>query len=181
MTINNTTLVIDAFWADNKPFPTEISENSPAGKILYSEYHGTARHLGWMDLVQLRYLVKKHHIHHLVLKNLDILGKVAYENNGVEVCISYTNSKTFHFIHELSEEETNLRYYSPFYHTAVFGGWKQSSNDTEFHCRAQQYMRYILLHTKNLESVTFANSKVQFTVFYDEQGSPKFETKVITK
>ena len=60
------TLILDAFWVDNKPFPTALQTNSNDGHVFYDYYPGQARYLGWMDLCQLKASIKKNHITHII-------------------------------------------------------------------------------------------------------------------
>ena len=54
------TLILDAFWVSNKPFPTALIPNFGEGRAFYDYYNGPARYLGWMDLVLLKEIIRKH-------------------------------------------------------------------------------------------------------------------------
>ncbi|WP_407462533.1 hypothetical protein [Methanobrevibacter sp.] len=57
--MNGNTLILDSFWVDNKPFPTALSPNYSDGRAFSDYYPGSARYLGWMDLVLLKNIIKK--------------------------------------------------------------------------------------------------------------------------
>ena len=115
------TLILDAFWVDNKYFPTLQHPNSNDGQVFYDYYYGTARHLGWMDITLLKSIIKKHHITHIILQNLDTLGKIAYVLGEAKVCVAYRYNK-FHIILSASREK-DLSHCEPIYESAVLGGW----------------------------------------------------------
>lgn len=159
-------LVIDAFWADNKPFPSEEKPNSKIGQIFHNEYSGNYRHLGWMDLVQLKELITKHSISHIVLKNLDVLGKVAMISHDVKVCTAYICNK--HILNSIPNNKV-FSHCKPLYKSVEIGGWKISENDEEISSRAQKYMIYLLFQTK-VQSVTYSTNNVIVTAYFDSNG-----------
>lgn len=166
-------LLIDAFWADNRYFPSEISPDSPEGKILYSGYKGTATHLGWMDMVQLRNLVKRDNISHLILRNLDLLGKVIIANKNVlNICNAYMcDSYLIHYV----PESRILKQCKPIYNTSLVGSWNISDDDDEIPISAQNYIKYLLINT-NVQSVTYSTNKATVTAYYSN-GKPKLHSE----
>ena len=99
--MHGNTLIIDAFWVDNKPFPTAQATNFGDGRAFHDYYCGTARYLGWMDLVLLKDIIKKNHINHIILHNLDVLGQIAEETKEIKVCIAYEYHKIiFHSLEQ---------------------------------------------------------------------------------
>jgi len=169
-------LVIDAFWKSDKPFPSEEKPDSKIGKVFHEEYSGEHRHLGWMDLVQLKELIAKHSITHIVLKNLDVLGKVAMVSHEVKVCTSYI-TKNGHII-KSGPKENLLEKYRPLYSSVEFGGWELSEDDEEISPRAEEYMRYLLFRTK-VQSVSYSTNKVKVTVYFDDNNKYHMITEKI--
>lgn len=165
--MKSATLILDAFWVDNKTFPTEQLPNSHYGRIFHDYYDGNARHLGWMDLVLLKNLIKKHNISHIILQNLDSLGKIAEVTRKVDVCVAYTYKK--HFMIPSVKKEKDLKNCEPVYQTVIFGGWNISENDTEICERAQHYMRYLLVHTR-VNSITAMTNNIKVTLSFDQLG-----------
>ena len=181
--MHGNTLILDAFWVDNKPFPTAQAANHGDGRAFYDYYCGTAWYLGWMDLVLLKDLIKKNHINHIILNNLDVLGQIAEETREIKVCVAYEYHKIIFKSfeqnkliphHSLSGKE--LVHCKPIYQTIEFGGWELSENDTEVPSRAQYYMRYLLVHTR-VDSITYMNNKIKLTARFDFLGNVIFETE----
>ena len=114
------TLILDAFWVDNKPFPTALSPNFGEGRVFYDYYTGPARHLGWMDLVLLKDIIKKNNITNIIIQNIDTLGRIADVTKDVKVCVAYEHEK---FIINLFSKEKELLHCKPIYQTVEFGGW----------------------------------------------------------
>lgn len=177
------TLILDAFWVSNKPFPTALIPNFGEGRAFYDYYNGPARYLGWMDLVLLKEIIRKHHINHIILQNLDTLGKIAQVTLEIKVCVSYENHNFIiptleHFtkIRKVSSQKLELSHCHPIYHIVEFGGWELSDDDTTVPSRAQLYMRYLLNHT-GVNSITYLNNKIKFTVRMDRFGKVTFETE----
>lgn len=170
----NNTLILDAFWVDSKPFPTVEPRDSKVGQILYSEYTGTARYIGWMDLIQLKDLIRRGNITHIILKNLDILGKMAQANGYVKICTSY-KMKNLYIINKMPDKK-NLKYCQPFYNMVQCGGWDFSLDDPDIPARAKWYMRYLLIQT-NVISITYSNNKVRVTASNDDKGFPQITTE----
>jgi len=168
-----TTLIIDAFWVDNRPFPTAQSPNSNDGRIFYDCYPGQARYLGWMDLCQLKECIKKHHITSIILKNLDTFGKICDVIGEVKVCVGYNYNK-FHIIHSIPQpkEATHCK---PIYTTIEFGGWEFTENG-DIPSRAKTYMEYLLTHTR-VNSITAFTEHVILTVFFNKQGKIEFTSE----
>lgn len=158
-------LEINAFWESDKPFPSEEKPDSKVGKVFHEEYVGEHRHLGWMDLVQLKELIKKHSISHIVLKNLEILGKAATISNEVKVCILYID-KHGHIVKSVPKDNF-LSKYQPIYHSVETGGWNFSEDDDEIPARAKEYLRYLLITTK-VKSVSCSTRKVKVTAYFDD-------------
>lgn len=170
----NNILLLDAFWVDSKPFPTVEPRDTKVGKILYSEYTGTARYLGWMDLIQLKALIQRGNISHIILRNLDLLGKTAQVNGSVQVCTSY-KMKNIYFINKMPNKK-DFKYCQPFYNMVQCGGWNFSLDDPDIHPRAKWYMRYLLIQT-NVISITYSTNKVRVTAFKDDKGLPQVITE----
>jgi len=171
--MNSGILVIDAFWSSNKSFPTAQLDTTLDGKAFYDCYNGTARYLGWMDLVLLKEIIKKQHIGHIILHNLDTLGKIAKITKSIEICDSYIYNN--HIITSLSPN-VKLAHCEPLYKTVEIGGWDSSDNDKQLHIRAQCYMRYLLIHTQ-VTSITYSTTKRKFTARFDDLGNVIFDTE----
>ena len=176
MLIQGPVLEIDAFWADNKHFPSEENPDSKIGQVFHSGYTGKYHHLGWMDLVQLKELISKHSISHIVLKNLDILGKVAMVSQEVKVCTMYLHKSGRIF--KTKPTTKYLVHCKPLFHTVEFGGWEMSADDDFIHTRAIEYMIYLLYRTK-VNSVSYSTNKVISTVYFDSEGKHHISTEKI--
>ena len=171
--MNGNTLILDAFWVANNSFPTALVRDSKEGKEFYKLYPNKARYLGWMDLVLLKDIIKKHNITHIILQNLDLLGKIVPKDQPVKVCVAY-EFKRF-IIHTISQKN-QLQYCNPIYQNAVYGGWNSSDDDNELHIRATGYLRYLLIHTR-VDSITCMNNKIKVTAHWDESGNVVFDTE----
>ena len=167
------TLILDAFWVDNKPFPTMQSPNSNYGQAFHDYYYGNARFLGWMDICQLKASIKKHHITNIILQNLDAFGKICDIIGEVKVCVGY-NYKKFKVIHSVSKEK-ELTHCDPIYTTVEFGGW-EFPEDGEIPFRARAYMEYLLKHTR-VNSITTFTEKIKFTIFFNKHGKIEFTSE----
>lgn len=163
--------ILDAFWVDKSPFPSVIDRSSKVGQILYSEYSGTARYLGWMDMIQLKELVYKNHISHIILKNLDILGRMAQVNGHVDVCSFYMKKR---FIICKAPNKKDLKGCKPLYRTVEYGGWDFSLDDPDIPERAKYYMQFLLLNT-GVSSIIYSTHKVRVTVSICDKNRTKFE------
>lgn len=170
---SNNVLILDAFWVDRKPFPSVESPDTKVGQVLYSGYPGTARYLGWMDLVQLKDLIRKRNISHIILRNLDLLGKMAQANGYVKICTSYI--KRPYLIHQMPNKRI-FKHCEPYYNMVGVGGWDFSLDDPDIPARAKWYMKYLLLQT-NVTSITYSTNKVRVTVFKDEKSLPRVVTE----
>lgn len=170
------TLILDAFWVDNKPFPTEerLPNSNDIARAFYDYYSGNARHLGWMDLVQLREIIKKHNINHIVLQNLGTLGKISNIAGEVKVCVAY-NYKLSSVVSSVSKSK-DLVHCEPIYESVELGGWDFSEDADKIPFRAQHYIQYLLVRTR-VDSITCMTNKVKFTAYFDDQGRVKFETE----
>jgi len=169
------TLIIDAFWADTKHFPSEFTHDSPAGKILYGEYSGEATRLGWMDLIQLKEKIKSQNISELVIKNLDLLGRVASVEGCVKICNCYVYKNSL--ILRSVPKDGNFKNYHPLYETVMIGGWDFSEDDSEIPIRAKVYLQQLAFHTK--VQTTYSNKKVKITAYFDETPYPKLRYEKI--
>lgn len=181
--MHGTTLILDAFWVDNKPFPTTLSPNLGDGRAFSDYYTGPARFLGWMDLVLLKDIIEKNHINHIILQNLDTLGKILEITKYAKICVAYEYNKFIfkslnkHKLIFLSPlTETELLHCNPIYQTIEFGGWDLSENDTEVPDRAKYYIRFLLIHTR-VNSITYMNNKIKLTARFDFLGNVIFETE----
>ena len=177
------TLILDAFWVSNKPFPTALTPTLGDGRAFYDYYDGTARYLGWMDLVLLKETIKKHHINHIILQNLDTLGKIAQVTKEIKVCVSYENHnfiipslEHLNKFSKLSSQKLEFSHCRPIYHRVEFGGWDLSDDDIIVPVRAQLYMRYLLVYTR-VDYITYINNKIKFTARFDALGNVIFETE----
>ena len=181
--MHGNTLILDAFWVDDKHFPTAQAANYGDGRAFYDYYCGTAHYLGWMDLVLLKDIIKKHHINHIILQNLDILGKIANETKEIKVCVAYEYHKLIFgsfkknkLISHYPTSKKEIIHCKPIYESVEFGGWELSENDTEVHSRAQYYIRYLLIHTR-VNSITYMNNKIKLTAHFDILGNVIFKTE----
>jgi len=184
--MQGSTLILDAFWVDNKPFPTTLSPNSGDGRAFFDYYCGTARYLGWMDLVLLKDIIEKHHIKHIILQNLDTLGQIAEITREIKVCVAYEYHRLIFkslnhnkVISRASSPKADLIHCKPIYQTVEFGGWELSDDDAEVPSRAKYYIRHLLIHTR-VNSITYMNNKIKFTARFDVIGNVVFETEVVT-
>ena len=166
------TLILDAFWVDNKPFPTVQSHNTCIGKAFHDYYSGNARYLGWMDLVLLKELIKKAHISHIILPNIGALGKILKIATELKVCTAYEYK---HLIFHTIKNEKDFPHYTPIYTTVSFGGWDFSEDDKKLPIRAESYMRYLLIHT-HVDSIVCMNRKIKVTAHWNELGNVVFDT-----
>jgi len=172
------TLVLDAFWTSNHSFPTQLSPNSAEGKAFYSCYTGDKHNLGWMDLLLLKKIIKERHISHIVLQNLDTLGRIAENTHTVQVCDTYEYKNIF--LIPSIKSDTNLRKCKPRYKTVVLGGWNLSENDIVFPQRAKRYIQYLLIQTQ-VESITCQTNVVKLTAHFNSEKHVVFDTEAITK
>ena len=161
------TLILDAFWVDDKFFPTELSPTSKEGQVFHNLYSGEADHLGWMDIVLLNELISKHNITHIILQNLGTLGKIAKSLGSAPVCVAYEHKR--HFISHSFPKEKDSKLCKPIYTLAVCGGWDFSEDDSQIHKRALHYMKFLLKHTR-VDSITCMNNKINVTVHFDSLG-----------
>jgi len=171
--MNGYTLILDAFWVSNKSFPTIQPDVSEVGKIFHEYYSGPARYLGWMDLVLLKDIIKKNNITHIILQNLDTLGKIAQKTKTVKVCVAY---EYHHFVFNSISPDKKLVHCKPIYTDAVFGGWESSPDDFEISIRAKSYMRYLLIHT-HVDSITCLTNNVKVNARWNEAGHVVFDTE----
>ena len=171
------TLIFDAFWVDNKPFPTEESIESETGQAFFDGYVGDATHFGWMDMIQLKNIIRKNRISHIILKNLDVLGRAAMIAGCVKVCTSYLYNHLY--IIKTLPEHNDLENCEPIYNEAECDGWDFTEDDTEIPFRAQCYMMYLLYHTK-VKSVICSSNKVRFSAYFDENGNVQLHKESIS-
>ena len=175
--MHNSTLVIDAFWVANHTFPTEQFPDSNVGKLFHKYYAGPKQHLGWMDLLLLKKIIKERHISHIILKNLSALGKIAEATHCVQICTTYEYKNIF--IIPSIQKDTNLKKCKPLYKTIIFGGWNLSEDDSNIPERAQRYIKYLLVET-NVESITCQTNKIKMTAHFDSDRHVVFDTELIT-
>ena len=170
------TLILDAIWVDKAPFPTAQESNSDEEKIFRKYYSGPARYIGWMDIILLKELIKKHNITHIIIQNLDVLGKIAKDVGRLKICVGY-HYKNF-IINKLlfKEEKVKLKKCKPIYKDCWFGGWEISKEDTELPTSAKSYLRFIILHTQ-VNYITYTTDKCVFTVKFDDSGKVVFESE----
>ena len=154
------------------------------GKVImnYDYYSGTARYLGWMDLVLLKDIIQKHHIKHIILQNLSTLGHIAEVTREIKVCVAYEyhnfiiqsfeHNKVIHS----SSPDAKLVHCKPIYQSVEFGGWELSEDDNEVPSRAKCYIRFLLIHTR-VNSITYLNNKIKVTAQFDKLGNVIFETE----
>ena len=165
------TLILDAFWLSTQPFPTCLDANSREGRPFYDYYPGHARYIGWMDLCLLKEIIKKHHINHIILQNLNTMGKISNIIGRTKVCVAYEYNR-FHIVHSVSKKK-ELVHCKPIYQDVVFGGWDFDDDALKIPERAQQYMRYLLIHTR-VDSITCMTSKIKLTASFDSLGHVQF-------
>ena len=168
------TVIQDAFWVDNKSFPTEQSPNSIYGRVFSDYYYGDSRHIGWMDISLLKSKIKELNVSHIILRNLDTLGKIADITGQVLVCVNYTHKKNG--TSPFAQKKSNLKNCEPVYATAVWGGWEFSDEDSEIPEQAIEYMKFLLVHTR-VDSITCQTNKVKVTVHFASLGRIAIETK----
>lgn len=167
------TLILPAFWVDDKHFPTEVPIETTLGQVFLEGYDGPANHLGWMDFVQLNSLIKKNNITSLIIQNLDVIGRAGFVYGSVIVCNSYKYKQNI--IKDIPEN--NLTSCKPLYSTVSFGGWDfEEDTVEELPASAMNYLRYILVATK-VKEVTYSCEHVSITAFFNERGLPKFKEK----
>lgn len=171
--MNGCTLILDAFWVSDKTFPTVLYPGSGDGRIFYDLYTGTARYLGWLDLVLLKDIVKKSNVKHIILQNLDTLGQIAQHTRAVKVCTSYDYE---HYVVNSLSKVRKPEHCKPIYRDIVLGGWDFSDEDSELDIRAQSYIKYLLVRTR-VNSITCMNSKIKFTASLDFLGNVKCVTE----
>ena len=172
---NENTLVLPAFWVDNKHFPTEVPIETTLGQVFFEGYNGSANHFGWMDLVQLKTLIKKNNITRLIIQNLDTIGRAGFIYGNIIVCTSYRykQNKLLKYV----PENNDLTCCKPLYSTVSIGGWDfEEDSIDELPFRAMNYLRYLLISTK-VKEVCYSCKHVSVTAFFDERGLPKFKEK----
>lgn len=174
--MHSSTLILDAFWVDKKPFPTAQNDNSDDGKIFHKYYTGPARYIGWLDLVLLNDLIKKHHITHIILQNLDILGKIAKEVGRSKICVAYHYKSFVVNKPYLKDKKLDFKHCIPIYNDARIGGWEFSNEDEKLSMAVENYIRFILIHT-HVDSITCMNNKIKVTAHWDESGNVVFDTE----
>lgn len=172
---DSNTLIIDAFWADTKHFPSEEPSDSPVGQVLHQGYHGDFTHLGWMDLIQLKERIKSENISEIIIKNLDLLGRAATVEGCVKVCNCYVYKNSL--ILRSVPKDGNFKNYHPLYDTVLVGGWCLSENDDEIPIRAKVYLQHLAFKTK--VNVTYSNAKVKVTAYFDGTNYPKLRCEKI--
>lgn len=161
------TLILDAFWVSNKPFPSALSLNVEDGISFHKYYCGDARYIGWMDMVLLNDTIQRNHIKHLILQNIDTLGKIGKDYKQINVCLCY--KLNYRFITYVPKKKL-LKLCTPIYKTVEFGGWDFAENDVTISSRILYYMRYLLLHT-HVDSIICMNNKITATVYFDSSGN----------
>lgn len=171
--MNGKTLILDAFWVSKKPFPTVLNNDSEEGKIFHTYYSGRARYLGWMDLILLKDIIRRHNIKHIIIQNLDALGQIAEKLGIIRVCVSYEYNR---FIVNTFSKEKELVHCKPIYANVVFGGWNFSENDTTLPKRVEYYLHFLLKHTL-VSSITCMTNTVKFTVYFDDSGQIMLKTE----
>lgn len=171
MNLGNT-LIIDSFWVSTRPFPTALTPNTQEGRPFYDYYPEYVRYIGWMDLCMLKQIIQKHHITHIILRNLNTLGKISSILGTTKVCTAY-EYKNFFIIHSVSKKK-EFTHCKPIYQNAIIGGWDFEDDATEIPARAQQYMRFLLTHTR-VSSITTMTTKIKLTAYFDESGRVNFE------
>lgn len=172
-TTDGATLILPAFWVDEKRFPTEVPVETSLGQVFMEGYDGPANHFGWMDLVQLNLLIKKNNITRLILQNLDTIGRAGFVYGNIIVCNSYKYKQNI--IRYVPEND--LVSCKPLYSTVSFGGWDfEEDTAEELPLAAKNYLRYILMATK-VHEVSYTCEHVSVTAFIDERGLPHFKEK----
>lgn len=166
------TLILDAFWVSSRPFPTALMANSQEGRPFYDYYPESVRYIGWMDLCLLKTMIQKHNITHIILQNLNTLGKICAITGTAKVCIAYEYNKIF--LVSSAPKNKELVHCKPIYQNAVFGGWDFDNDATVIPARAQQYMRFLLIHSR-VNSITCMTSKIKLTAYFDDDGKVKFQ------
>lgn len=174
---SDASLVIPAFWVGNQSIPTEIPIDSPAGRIFKKEYIGNETHFGWMDLVQLKDLLTKKHASHIILKNMDTLGRIGKMLGKIFICTVYQYNR---YIITSKIPPEGLNYCRALYNQQhIFYPWDFDENTSErLPSECKRYMLYILTAT-NVMDVTYTAKKFSVTVYWDEKHIPRFrETRL---
>lgn len=118
-TTDGATLILPAFWVDEKRFPTEVPVETSLGQVFMEGYDGPANHFGWMDLVQLKDIIKKCNISRLILQDIDTLGRAGFMNGTIVACLAYKYKNTvINYV-----PENDLSSCTPLYTTISYGGW----------------------------------------------------------
>ena len=173
-TTDGATLILPAFWVDEKRFPTEVPVETSLGQVFMEGYDGPANHFGWMDLVQLKDIIKKCNISRLILQDIDTLGRAGFMNGTIVACLAYKYKNTvINYV-----PENDLSSCTPLYTTISYGGWECDANDAkdEIPIHAKNYLRFILVHTKVKEVCTIGEHS-SVTAFWNEHGLPRFKEK----
>ena len=161
------TLNLSAVKESDKPFPTAQYKQTPDGKIFYKHYSGNARYIGWIDLVELRNKIQKQQIRHIILHNLDSLGKIANEVGILRICTAYQygNFITNRLI--LKGKHIDTSHCKPVYRETIIGGWNFSKEDVELPFCAVDFMHHLLIYTK-IDSISAFSAKYKYTVSFTE-------------
>lgn len=180
--MDTSTLILSAIWLSNKPFPTMQDPSSRTGKIFHRYYSGPAQYLGWMDLVLLKKIIKDHNVNHIILQDLDTLGKIAQYTKIINVCKAYESKRyVFNTLDEKKQFYQDLKKNpykncDPIYEDAVYGGWNSSEEGNKLNIHAQTYIRYLLVHTR-VDSITYMTNQFKHTASFDSLGQVIFETE----
>jgi adenylosuccinate synthase len=166
----DSTLELSAIRESDKPFPTAQSAQTPDGKIFHKYYTGKARYIGWIDLVNIKNTIKKQQIRHIVLYNLDSLGKIANEVGILRICTAYQYGKFITNRLILKGKPIDLFHCKPVYRETIIGGWNFSKEDDELPFCAMDFMHHLLIYTK-IDSISAFSAKYKYTVSFAEDGT----------
>lgn len=125
------------------PFPTELVDET--GELLrkhgdeYGTTTGRARRCGWLDLVQLRHVVRVCGVDSIAVTKLDVLDKLS----EIKVCTEYElNGQR---LTEVPLDLAELAHVIPVYKSLP--GWESSSTGTtnfdELPIKAREYLQYV--------------------------------------
>lgn len=125
------------------PFPTELVDDT--GELLrkhgdeYGATTGRARRCGWLDLVQLRHVVRVCGVDSIAVTKLDVLDNLS----EIKVCTGYQLDGQR--LTEVPLDLAELAHVTPVYKTLP--GWKSDSTGTtnfdDLPVRAREYLEYV--------------------------------------
>lgn len=171
--------IVNAFEVSDSPFPSEVPFNSALWNIFNDGYEGYAAvsHFGWLDMVQLRSCVYHHHIKHIIVQGLDVLGLAGIVNGSINICNAYL-CNTGRIIYEIPK--SGFQNCKPMYDRSSFriiGGWDFTVNEIDdLPINAKYFMRYLLMHS-GAETVTYLDENISVSAYFCGYKKVEFITK----